>query len=82
MNKVIEIAANALNALSILLAGCNSVHTWWTGIAGDFTARPISETGVDRLFLTACAVLPMTLLVMLLAARRLNHLRVATQLRV
>jgi hypothetical protein len=20
---------------------------WWTGIAGDFTARPITETGVD-----------------------------------
>jgi len=29
-----EIAANALNALSILLAARNSVHTWWTGIAG------------------------------------------------
>jgi len=29
-----EIAANALNALSILLAGFNSVHTWWTGITG------------------------------------------------
>jgi nicotinamide mononucleotide transporter len=29
-----EIGANALNALSILLAGCNSVHTWWTGIIG------------------------------------------------
>ena len=27
---------------------------WWTGIAGDFTARPISETGVDRSFLIAC----------------------------
>jgi len=33
-NKRIEIAANALNTLSILLAGSNSVHTWWTGIAG------------------------------------------------
>lgn len=29
-----EIAANLLNALSIVLAGCNSVHTWWTGICG------------------------------------------------
>lgn len=29
-----EIVANALNALSILLAARNSVHTWWTGIAG------------------------------------------------
>jgi hypothetical protein len=24
---------------------------WWTGIAGDFTARPITETGVDQPFL-------------------------------
>ena len=29
-----ELAANALNALSILLAGRNSVHTWWIGIGG------------------------------------------------
>ena len=34
MNLVWEIAANALNALSIALAGRNSVHTWWTGIVG------------------------------------------------
>lgn len=30
----LEILANAVNALSILLAGRNSVHTWWTGIVG------------------------------------------------
>jgi nicotinamide mononucleotide transporter len=30
----LEIAANALNAAAILLAGRNSIHTWWTGIAG------------------------------------------------
>lgn len=29
-----EIAANALNTISIILAGRNSVHTWWTGILG------------------------------------------------
>jgi nicotinamide mononucleotide transporter len=29
-----EVAANAVNAASILLAGRNSVHTWWTGIVG------------------------------------------------
>ena len=34
MNRGWEIAANALNAVSILLAGRNSVHTWWTGILG------------------------------------------------
>lgn len=34
MDKGLEIAANALNAISIVLAGRNSVHTWWTGIGG------------------------------------------------
>ena len=48
---------------------------WWTGIAGDFTARPITETGVDPLFLTTCAVLATTLGTVLLAARRLRRLR-------
>jgi len=30
----LEIAANGLATISILLAGRNSVHTWWTGIVG------------------------------------------------
>lgn len=31
---LLEAAANALATVSILLAGRNSVHTWWTGIVG------------------------------------------------
>jgi nicotinamide mononucleotide transporter len=31
---VIEALANAFNTLSIVLAGRNSVHTWWCGIVG------------------------------------------------
>jgi nicotinamide mononucleotide transporter len=34
MNQGIEIAANAFNAASILLAARNSFHTWWVGIVG------------------------------------------------
>ena len=30
----LEILANIITALSIVLAGRNSVHTWWTGIIG------------------------------------------------
>lgn len=30
----LEIAANGFATVSILLAGRNSVHTWWTGIVG------------------------------------------------
>lgn len=32
--SALEIAANVLATLSILLAGRNSVHTWWTGMVG------------------------------------------------
>jgi membrane protease YdiL (CAAX protease family) len=47
---------------------------WWTGIAGDFTARPITETGVDWLFLTACAAFVASLLIFLLAVSRLRRI--------
>jgi membrane protease YdiL (CAAX protease family) len=55
---------------------------WWTGIAGDFSARPISETGVDRPFLITCVVLAITLIIMLLAARRLRRIRLSTTIAV
>jgi membrane protease YdiL (CAAX protease family) len=45
---------------------------WWTGIAGDFTGRPIRETGVDGPFVMACVVLVGSLLVFLLAISRLR----------
>ena len=34
MEFSLELLANVLNAASIWLAGRNSIHTWWTGIAG------------------------------------------------
>lgn len=45
---------------------------WWTGVAGDFTARPISETGVDRQFLIACGAFAISLLVVLAAISKLR----------
>lgn len=30
----LEICSNAVNGLSVVLAGRNNVHTWWTGIVG------------------------------------------------
>jgi membrane protease YdiL (CAAX protease family) len=50
---------------------------WWTGIAGDFTARPITETGVDQSFLITCAVLAATLITVLLAVWRLRRISVS-----
>jgi hypothetical protein len=46
---------------------------WWTGIAGDFTARPITETGVDLPFVFACVVFAVSLLVVLHAVSRLKR---------
>ena len=34
MPSILEVSANTVNALSIVLAARNSVHTWWTGIVG------------------------------------------------
>jgi len=40
------------------------------GIAGDFTARPIRETGVDQLFFAACAAFAISLPIVLVAIKR------------
>jgi len=45
---------------------------WWTGIAGDFVARPISETGWDRPFVVACCAFLASLSIELLAISRLR----------
>ena len=45
---------------------------WWTGIAGDFTAQPIAETGVDQRFLVACAVFSISLFMLLAAISKLR----------
>jgi len=43
---------------------------WWTAIAGDFTARPVTETSVDWPFLIACAAFTIALFMVLLAISR------------
>jgi membrane protease YdiL (CAAX protease family) len=48
---------------------------WWTGIAGEFTLRPIGETGVDRAFVIACIGAFAMLALTMLAIRRLRSLR-------
>lgn len=43
---------------------------WWTGLAGTFTARPISETGIDCAFLLTCTALAVSLSIVLLTIRK------------
>jgi membrane protease YdiL (CAAX protease family) len=47
---------------------------WWTGIAGSFTERPITETGFDMPFFTACVALTISVFIVLLATSRLRHI--------
>lgn len=63
MTTVLEIGANAVNAVSILLAARNSVHTWWTGIAGCvlfaivfFLSRLYADTLLQLFFIGTSAV--------------------------
>jgi hypothetical protein len=51
---------------------------WWTGIAGDFTAQPISHTGADRGFLIACAAFAISLGLVLLAMWKLRRRAVSS----
>jgi membrane protease YdiL (CAAX protease family) len=51
---------------------------WWTGIAGDFTERPIAETGLDQPFVLAGVIFLVSLLVVLLAISRLRRIRLST----
>jgi membrane protease YdiL (CAAX protease family) len=46
---------------------------WWTGIAGDFTARPVTETGLDQPFLIGCAVFAVSLSIVLFSISRLRR---------
>lgn len=46
---------------------------WWTGIAGDFTARPITATGVDTSFVIAGIMFIASLLIVLHAISKLRR---------
>ena len=47
---------------------------WWTGIAGTFSARPISETGIDPALVIAALVLAVALSTCLVSLWRLRAL--------
>lgn len=51
---------------------------WWTGIAGNFTARPIIETGIDQAFVITCIVFATALIIVLLAVSKLARIKVST----
>jgi len=46
---------------------------WWTGIAGNFSLRPINETGLDPRFSIACLIVVASLSIELFAISRLRR---------
>ena len=53
---------------------------WWTGIAGEFSARTISQTGMDRPFLITFFAFVISLGIVVFAIRKLRRMRpIATQ---
>jgi hypothetical protein len=48
---------------------------WWTQVAGTFSQRPISETGMDQMFYVECGVFAVVLIVTLTATAKLLRLR-------
>jgi nicotinamide mononucleotide transporter len=63
MTGPLEIACNSVNALSIFLAGRNSVHTWWTGIVGcllfawQFTVSQLYADATLQVFFVVTSVI-------------------------
>jgi membrane protease YdiL (CAAX protease family) len=46
---------------------------WWSSIAGTFSGRPISESGVDGPFVLACGAFTISLAIVLLAISKLRR---------
>src|SRR6516225_776769 len=46
---------------------------WWTGIAGSFSQRPISETGMDQPFAITIFIFAISLLIVLIAIPKLSQ---------
>jgi nicotinamide mononucleotide transporter len=59
----LEVAANAVMALSIVLAGRNNVHSWWLGVIGCsmfaalfYTSRLYADVALQGFFIVTCLV--------------------------
>ena len=63
MTGPLELAANGLIALATVLAGRNSVHTWWTGIIGCslfawlfYESSLYADVLLQAFFVVTCAI--------------------------
>ena len=63
MTTPLEVAANAVMALSIVLAGRNNVHSWWLGVIGCsmfaalfYTSRLYADVALQGFFIVTCLI--------------------------
>ena len=63
MTTSLEVAANAVMALSIVLAGRNNVHSWWLGVIGCsmfaalfYTSRLYADVALQGFFIVTCLI--------------------------
>ncbi|SDH18207.1 MULTISPECIES: nicotinamide riboside transporter PnuC [unclassified Duganella] len=63
MTSPLEIAANAVMAISIVLAGRNSIHSWWLGIAGCalfaalfYSVNLYADVALQIFFIVSCVI--------------------------
>jgi nicotinamide mononucleotide transporter len=59
----LEVAANAVMALSIVLAGRNNVHSWWLGVIGCsmfaalfYTSKLYADVALQGFFIVTCLI--------------------------
>jgi len=63
LTSPLEIAANAVMAISIVLAGRNSIHSWWLGIAGCalfaalfYSVNLYADVALQIFFIVSCVI--------------------------
>lgn len=63
MTTPLEVAANAVMALSIALAGRNNVHSWWLGVIGCsmfaalfYSSRLYADVALQGFFIVTCLI--------------------------
>lgn len=63
MTSALEIAANAVMAISIVLAGRNNVHSWWVGIIGCamfgalfYSVNLYADVALQLFFIVTCVI--------------------------
>jgi len=63
LTSALEIAANAVMAISIVLAGRNNVHSWWLGIIGCamfgalfYSVNLYADVALQLFFIVTCLI--------------------------